>query len=240
MKHLLPSLKNVLPNSKATRSELHVWLKWIVCEVEETQRLAFSAAQEQWSSMLGQSGLVGQFGGWDRVPLEGQQASRAGVLGLWENQKSLEAFMAPQGLHDQIYAANQQGATMRSCKVSLFHELFPMAGAFPSLRAAAREATWLRVASCRVSDAAYLSFLEAQRQIWLPGMRAAPGMLGGSFAGDGSDGFLVVTLWKSEDDHAHYRREILPSLRKQVMTMGGFPDSLLGFSIRLEPRWNIL
>lgn len=212
-----------------------MWLKWIVCEVEEPQRAAFSAAQEQWSSMLGQSGLVGQFGGWDR-----NQPNTAGVLGLWENQKSLEAFMAPAGLHDQIYAANHQGRTMRSCKVSLFQELFPMQGAFPSQRAAARKAIWLRVASCRVADSEYLLFLEAQRQIWLPGMRAAKGMLGGSFAGDGADGFLVTSLWESEEDHTNYCTDVLPDLRAEVMQMGAFPESLVGFSIPLELRWNIL
>lgn len=212
-----------------------MWLKWIVCEVEESQRAAFSAAQEQWSTMIGQSGLVGQFGGWDR-----NQPDTAGVLGLWENQKSLEAFMAPDGLHDQIYAANNQASAMRSSKVSLFRELFPMHGTFPSQRAAARNASWLRVASCRVADAAYLSFLEAQRQIWLPGMRAAKGMLGGSFAGDGADGFLVTSLWESEEDHANYCTDILPDLRTQVMQMDGFPESVVGFSIPLEPRWNIL
>jgi hypothetical protein len=212
-----------------------MWLKWIVCEVDESQRLAFSTAQEQWSTMLGQSGLLGQFGGWDR-----NHPGTAGVLGLWENQKSLESFMAPGGLHDQIYAANHQAPTMRSCQVSLFQELFPMHGTFPSQRAAARQGHWLRVASCRVANPEYLNFLEAQRQIWLPGMRAAKGMLGGSFAGDGADGFLVTSLWESEQDHANYCTDVLPGLRTQVMQMGGFPESVVGFSMALEPRWNIL
>jgi len=212
-----------------------MWFKWIVCNVEEQQREAFSSAQEQWSTMAGQPGQLGQFGGWDVA-----QRDCGGILSLWENQKTLEEFMAPGGLHDQIYANNQQSELMSGCKVSLFHEFFPMPGAFPSLRAAARKAQWLRVAYCRVADPQYLNFLEAQRKIWSPGMRAAPGMLGGSFAGDGTDGFLIASLWSSKENHDHYCTDILPDLRLKVLEMDGFADSVVGYSIELEPRWNIV
>jgi hypothetical protein len=47
-------------------------------------------------------------------------------------------------------------------------------------------------------------------------------------------------LWESEEDHDRYCEDVLPDLRTEVMQMGGFPDSLVGFSIPLEPSWNIL
>ena len=212
-----------------------MWLKWIVCAVEQAKRGAFSNAQESWQAVRQKSGFWGQFGGWDD-----NSSEIAAFLGLWSSQKALEEFMDPDGLHDRICSANKQAATMRSCTTSVFKELFPMSGQFPGIRAASRHGTWLRVASCRVADSGYAEFLEAQREIWLPGMRSADGMLGGSFAGDGADGFLVATLWQSAEHHARYCQEDLPGLRQQVQDMGGFPDHVKGYSVALEPRWNIL
>lgn len=51
--------------------------KWITCDVPERMRDRFAAAQQRWSVIGDQPGLVGQVGGWD------SRTGRAHVLGLW-------------------------------------------------------------------------------------------------------------------------------------------------------------
>lgn len=212
-----------------------MWLKWIRCSVEKNNREAFCDSQQQWSAIRGEAGLVGQFGGWDTL-----EPNNAGIVGLWQNQKSLEAFMTPGGTHDRIYAATGQEGLLQSVQTNVYHELFPMPGALPSLRAAARESTFMRVAQFRVSSEKYPLLLRAQRQIWIPALRKVEGMLGGSFGTDGTDGFLVVTMWRDADLHEAYHNDVRPDLRREVMEMGGFPDTLDGCCLNVEPRWNIL
>ena len=84
------------------------------------------------------------------------------------------------------------------------------------------------------------AFVGAQRDVWLPGMREAGGMLGGSFGAvrDSPSRYLVATLWTDETAHDRYTRHILPrlvaesSVRRQTETVDGT-------FVRLEPAWTV-
>ncbi|MCP5061126.1 MAG: DUF4937 domain-containing protein, partial [Ignavibacteriae bacterium] len=56
-------------------------LKWIVCEVENEFRAAFSKAQEEWVDTKNTKGFIAQIGGWDI-----NNSNEACILAFWEDQ----------------------------------------------------------------------------------------------------------------------------------------------------------
>lgn len=92
-------------------------LKEILCWVRQGQRQAFSQAQEAWLPLLQAEGFLGQLGGWCE-----QDPQLAILLGVWRDDSCYQAFMAADGLHDQIVAASSQLETIERCEV-LLHRL---------------------------------------------------------------------------------------------------------------------
>ena len=211
-----------------------MWLKWIRCEVEEDRRADFHRGQCAWSALAPTAGFVAQVGGWDR-----RKEGTAGILALWRDEQALADFMVEGGVHDRIYADSGQAGSFRASQVAAYAPLFAMPGARGTLQSALKEARLLRIAQCRLEEVDHEVFVEVQREIWLPAMRDTPGMLGGLFAEDGSDGYLVVTAWQHADFHQAYCEERLPGLRERVKERGGFPDQLDGFSLDLEEAWRV-
>ncbi|HEU4964548.1 MAG TPA: YdbC family protein [Bacilli bacterium] len=89
-----------------------MYLKGIVCTVQETNREPFSKAQEAWSALRGVDGFCGQFGGWDV-----QDPTRACIVGLWRDEAAYRHFM--EEVHDRIFFGNDQGRTYETISVTL-------------------------------------------------------------------------------------------------------------------------
>jgi len=210
-----------------------VFLKWIVCEVDEQQRDAFHEAQMAWNQMRAAVGLIAQIGGWSTTGHE------ACILALWEDQPSYERFF--QFIHDAVTHKNLQGRTYRRADIALASGLIRMRGAAPTLTAAATEARFLRVADCHVRPARRNHFMDAQLGIWEPGMAGCQGHLGGAFSvveGE-EDRFLVTTLWRDEKSHDLYVREVLPGLKDQAQPEGDL-RGITSRRVRLEQEWTVV
>ncbi|MCP2202462.1 Antibiotic biosynthesis monooxygenase [Lentzea flava] len=96
----------------------------------------------------------------------------------------------------------------------------------------------VRLAHCDVRPGREEHFVRAQSEVWNPGMEAAPGMTGGVFGRHGQE-FLVLTWWRSAQDHDRYRGERFPSLR----AASGAADDLAAITgdlVVLEPAWAVL
>ncbi|GGQ67273.1 DUF4937 domain-containing protein [Kitasatospora griseola] len=142
-----------------------MWGKWIGCEVPVAARGRFSAAQEDWSTISDQLGLVGQLGGWD--PATG----RAQLLGLWTDEAAYRRFMRER--HDTVTVGNQQRAGCTAIDIATGGTVLAMAGDVADLPHALEHAALLRVADCRTLPGREEHFLEVQREVWAPGMAAA-------------------------------------------------------------------
>jgi Domain of unknown function (DUF4937 len=208
-----------------------MFLKWITCSVVEGSRDAFSLAQQGWSAIAGQPGLVGQVGGWDTT------TGDAHVLGVWTDRGSYELFMRDR--HDVVASQSGQARTYRAVRTAIGEAIFTIDGDASSLPDAVARGVLLRVAECRVVAARRANFVGVQRQVWAPGMAAAGGMLGGVFTQLAEERYLVTTWWSDPAAHQRYASEDVPGLRE----LAGAEDdltSLVGHVLLLEPRWRVL
>ncbi|MFF7452967.1 DUF4937 domain-containing protein [Kitasatospora sp. NPDC008115] len=207
-----------------------MWGKWISCEVpSEDGRTRFSDAQQAWSAIGDQPGLVGQVGGWD--------GGCARLLGLWDDEETYGRFLRER--HDAVLGASGQGGTYDAIETAAGAVVLEMPGDAGGLPRALETATLLRVADCRLRPGRAAHFLDVQRRVWAPGMAAAGGMLGGVVTRLEAERCLVTTLWSGPAAHRRYAEEQLPALRERAATEEDL-CGLTGRSLALEPAWTVL
>jgi heme-degrading monooxygenase HmoA len=184
-------------------------LKWIVCSVPDDTKEAFSIAQTKWAGLADIKGFVGQLGGWDL-----KSENEACVLGIWQHAEAYNTFMAEH--HDRIFQDNEQAKTYRALNTVLLQPVYKMPGAYKDMSDSLDLAKAIRVADCRVRPDREKHFVDVQREIWIPGMEQAVGMLAGSFnkvVGD-STRYIVTSFWDSLESHDKYVKVMLPALRE--------------------------
>jgi heme-degrading monooxygenase HmoA len=211
-----------------------MYIKWIVCQVKEGMKDAFSHAQEQWISTAEAEGFIAQAGGWNT-----QNESEACIIAFWESREYAERFMAT--LHDRIVEENRQSETYHTINVAYFDGLLEMKGQTTSLAEAVGTSELLRVADCVVHSGRTGHFESVQQSVWLPAMQQAKGMLGGMFskAVDTSNRYLVSTFWDTGAHHDQYRKEQVPILRENASVTDDL-QKLIGKQIHLVKSWNVL
>lgn len=216
-----------------------VLIKWVTARVVD--RAAFGRGQLAWAALGGWAGFVGQVGGWSVGGVD-----VAHVFGAWSDGSSYRAFMA--GTHDGIAAA--QVGTYEAIEVRLFEHRLDIGGElFTSRTAGSRAADAgraagtgragvIRLAHCHVRTGRRGHFVRAQAEVWNPAMSAAPGMLGGAFAQREETEFLVLSRWRSIDDHERYRAHDVAALRARA---GAAADlaTITGDLVGLEPAWTV-
>ncbi|MFJ8439821.1 DUF4937 domain-containing protein [Kitasatospora griseola] len=207
-----------------------MWGKWIGCTVPAAARGRFSAAQEAWSAISDQPGLVGQLGGWD--PATG----RAQLLGLRTDEAAYRRFMRER--HDAVAADSQQRAGYTAIDIATGGTVLDMAGDVADLPRALERAALLRVADCRTLPGREEHFLEVQREVWAPGMAAAGGMLAGVVVHLEAHRYLVTTLWSGSAAHQRYASRHLPTLLARA-ALESDVRSVTGHALPLEPAWRI-
>jgi heme-degrading monooxygenase HmoA len=193
-------------------------LKWVRCAVDD--RAGFADGQLAWSGLAGVPGFVTQLGGWDAD-------GTAHLLALWTDHERYDAFMA-RG-HDALAAAQAAGITSTETRLLpevAFIEDFAVGSGV------------LRVAYGRVKPDRLQHFMDAQANVWNPGMSTTPGFAGGVFGRSGLD-FLVATRWASADAHAHYQAEVFPALRDRA-AHGDDLDNLTGYQVELVDEWSVV
>jgi hypothetical protein len=93
-----------------------MFIKRIVCQVDQDQKKAFSKAQEQWANIRNTKGFVGQIGGW-----QVENESTAVIISFWKNSNNYEFFM--KHIHDGITHQNKQDAYYNAIKTSFYESL---------------------------------------------------------------------------------------------------------------------
>lgn len=195
-------------------------VKWVRCRVTDPD--TFGRGQQGWAALAGVPGFLGQCGGWSR-----RRPDVAHVFAWWRSPDDHEAFLS--GPHDRL--AESQAGSYGDIDVHLFgHEL--TIGAGPGRGSA------VRLAHCDVRPGREEHFVRAQSEVWNPGMEAAPGMSGGLFCRQQRE-FLVLTWWRSEQDHARYESERFPGLRAASHAAGDLA-AVTGDLVALERSWTVL
>jgi heme-degrading monooxygenase HmoA len=206
------------------------FIKWIRCSVADADRDRFSAAQRGWSGMAASPGLIAQVGGWDEATGE------ACILSCWTSRASYEAFMTSR--HDEIAAQSGQRATYQAIHVTTGHSVVAIRGQAGPFAEAVCQGIFLRVADCWVRPGRQEHFTAAQRDIWLPGMATADGMLGGLFSQLDADRFLVTTWWRSAEAHQDYAATRVAGLRRRAAAEDDLA-ALRGYLLTLQPDWHV-
>jgi heme-degrading monooxygenase HmoA len=201
-----------------------VLAKWITCEVPAGARDRFAAAQQRWSVIADQPGLIGQVGGWD------SRTGRAHVLGLWADVDSHQAFLRDR--HDAV--ADAGGCT--GIEVALGEVVLTMPST-AAVVAGAVSGGLLRVADCHLAAGAEEHFVAVQRDVWAPAMASA-GVLGGVLVQSAAHRYLVATFWPDVETHRRYAEEV-PRLRARAAADTDIA-SMSGRVLDLEPAWRVL
>jgi len=205
--------------------------KWVTCTVDLETRPTFSAAQERWSVIASEPGLIGQVGGW------ASDNDGAHVLGVWTCAESYTRFMRHR--HDCVVEHAGHAGTYRDLAAAAGPVVFSIDGDAGSLDVAIEQGTLLRVADCVVRPGLGQHFVQVQRSVWAPGMAAAGGMLAGLFTQLGPDRYLVTTWWSSPSAHTRYVRDDVKALRQRAAADDDI-DALTGTVFKLEPQWRVL
>lgn len=210
--------------------------KLIRCVPKIGEAYAFATSQEAWRAIRREPGFGGQCGGWTTP-----EQTEAWVLGLWQNRAAQERFLK-EGSHDAVVTASGQLDTLESWTTTLLEQQEAMPGEHGDLKRAltlAPPTALLRMADCQVPEERQAQFRATQTELWLPAMAEAPGMLGGGYAWDGENRFLVATLWRDAQAHRSYSEVLLPRLREEAEACGAYPPQLTGLQIPLESRWTV-
>lgn len=208
-------------------------VKLIRCRMEDGSHDRFMSGQQRWRPLAQVQGFVGQIGGW-----RADDSDEAVIIGLWRDKASYEAFMSD--VHDRLFERTGQKGSYSSSEVSLWDCLLDMPGVEPALPEAIGGGALIRIALGEVLPDRHDHFQQVQRDIWVPGMNGAPGMLAGVFSRSLQDDskYLVCTLWESAGAHAAYRADTLPALRERAAVEGDC-RSLEGFIVPVEPSWRV-
>lgn len=209
-------------------------LKWIMCRVSEQLKVPFSTSQSKWSQLSKVPGFLGQVGGWNL-----KSSEEACIVALWKDENYYKQFMNLQ--HDKIVRHNDQMGTYESIEVSLLSPTYDMPGSRKSMIESLQEACALRIADCFVKPNREEHFLEMQREVWIPNMCKAEGMLAGVFSKVEHEPsrYMVTTLWKSLESHNEYAEKLVPSLRATASVNDDI-EQLHGGLVSLNSDWLVL
>jgi len=210
-----------------------MYLKWIVCEVEDGNRDAFSLAQAKWIETKNTKGFLGQVGGWNL-----HNSNEACILSFWDDKDSLLYFM--ENIHDKIFNNSKQEKTYKSIFVNYFNLKFNMLGGKIDLTERIKDAKFLRIADCKVKPERANHFENVQNSVWMHGMKESKGMLGGEFSTSENESYryLVSTLWDDVENHSNYVKNSLPILRNKSDVENDL-QNITGKQILLENSWSI-
>ncbi len=87
-----------------------MYIKEIVCTLEEADRESFDQVQRQWATLSQVTGFLAQVGGWS--------GNHAVIIAFWESKEAYESFM--ENVHDEIFSQNRQKTTYNSISVTLW------------------------------------------------------------------------------------------------------------------------
>jgi heme-degrading monooxygenase HmoA len=209
-------------------------LKWIMCRVSEELRVPFSTSQSKWRQLSQVQGFLGQVGGWDL-----KAKDEACILAMWQDESHYKQFMKLH--HDKIVRHNHQMNTYESIDVSLLTPTYDMPGCRDSMMESLQEACALRIADCFVKPDREAHFAQMQKEVWIPNMCKAEGMLAGVFSKVEQDQshYMVTSLWSSLESHNQYAEKLVPTLR-ECADVNEDLEMIAGRLVPLDRDWLVL
>ncbi len=209
-------------------------LKHILCRVAPEDRAPFGAGQRAWQGLAACAGFRGQTGGWSL-----DDPDRAVILGFWSGPEAADAFQA--GDHDRLYAASGQQERIQDLQVTRWRRTVgngPGAGE-ELARVAGRAGGFLRIAEARLLPGRLQHFLDAQREVWDPAMRAAGVLASGLWRSEQDDQrFLSLSLWRSRESERAWRHG--PFF--ECWRASGVEDDceeVTGRLVPVDPEWRV-
>ncbi len=211
-----------------------MYLKWIVCKVENEFKSVFSEAQEKWVETKKTKGFMGQIGGWNL-----HNPNEACILSFWNDKNSLHYFM--ENIHDKIFTNSKQEKTYKSIDIYYFNLKFNMPGSEIDFTRRIKTASILRIADCKVKQEKIDHFEHVQKSVWLPGMKKTEGMLGGEFSISEKEmsSYLVSTFWDTKHNYSNYVKNNLSILQNKSNVKNDLL-SITGKLILLEYSWRVI
>lgn len=207
--------------------------KLICCHVRAGQRERFSSGQVHWQLLQHLDGFLGQTGGWPE-----EDDFMAVIVGLWRDADSYERFMA--NAHDGLFEGSGQKGSYAESSIQLFEQRLDWTGEAGNLGEGVAYGKYLRIALCEVFPHRQAHFEQVQRDVWIPGMAQARGMLAGLFSisRTARDRYLVVTFWRDRLDHERYLRGHFRELRQRAEVELDVAN-LTGLRVPVEEAWRV-
>jgi len=197
------------------------------------RRSAFTVAQEGWGRLKEAKGFHAQTGGW-----VDHRDTDALIVSLWESQKHYDKFM--KKLHGEITAENKQEETYKEIEVHVLDLQIPFPSKAPTIKDAILDCGIVRFADCNVRSGRVDNFKKNQEEIWIPGMSACEGMLGGAYAASFEDPLhhFVLTFWDTVQSHQLYVRQAFTELAQRAQVSSDAHE-VTGGTVQVSPGWRV-
>ncbi|ODN43604.1 DUF4937 domain-containing protein [Piscirickettsia litoralis] len=208
-------------------------VQWICGEVLDNQRDAFAKQQSDWQKELNVApGFVAQAGGWDC-----HNEDEVSVLDFWQDRDAFEAFN--QRPHLELCGTDADNSC-RLLSLSVFELSLMINGECDDFFTAISKCEVMRVAECTVKEDCVEHFLDAQRNIWAPGLKDAHALCAAVMHNiNNPRHHFVVSLWKDQKEHKNYTLRSLPVLRSQSEILKDV-DFLWGKLVNFSPDWMMI
>ena len=183
-----------------------MFIKWIICNVEDHKKQEFSVAQEKWSETVNSKGFIAQVGGWDL-----KNKNEACIISLWENKKSLDNFMT--NTHDTIFNRNKQDKTYSSIEIKYFNSLNLISDNYKFLKEGIKDAKYLRIETLKASKDEIENFKKSE-------MNHSTSILGKEFTKSTTNEveYLISTFcYNFENNNSHLNHSFTQILERQIL-----------------------
>lgn len=206
-------------------------IKWIKCQVNNSDKISFSKAQEAWRKIKNAEGFLGQLGGWDQ-----HNQNEACILSFWKDSRAYKNFM--DHIHDGIFENSNQRNTYVNISVQIYKKKNDINSI--DITTILGKGNILRVADCLVKNGFHADFEDKQLEVWNKGMTDAQGMLSGVFSQsiNDHDRYLVASIWEDATSHQNYADNNLPFLKKRS-AVEDTTLSITGNLIEINPLWTV-
>ena len=183
-----------------------MFIKWIICKVENHKKHTFSFAQEKWSEMIKYKGFIAQAGGWDL-----NTKNEACIISFWDNKESLDYFI--KNTHDTIFNNTKQVETYSSIEVKYFDSLNDISDNYELLKEGIYGAKYLNVKTLKAKKDEFESFKKTK-------INHSTVILGRELAKSttNKEEYLISTFYnRFENNNSHLKPNINQILERQIL-----------------------
>ena len=211
-----------------------MYLKWIVCNVNELKKQEFSNAQEKWGRTADSPGFIAQAGGWDL-----DDENKACIISLWKNKVYLNNFM--ENFHDKIIEENKQSITYEKISVGFFNKIGKEEGKDESISEVIRDCKFLRVTEFYFSPGSVEDADKIQTKVLPTGISESKEMPGEIILKDENNNlrYLNLTFREGIENQSIIAKNKFPDLGNKE----GFNSRItkfVGRRILLIDKWKII